>query len=48
MRQLRRHVDAVVATRRKRPLPVQRLRPVLQNERTEPPAHQAQATHGES
>ena len=43
MRQLRRDVDAPVAAGRHRPLPVQCLRAVLQDERPEPAADQAQA-----
>lgn len=46
VRQLRRHVDPAVAARRHRPLPVQRLWALLQDERPEPAAHQAQAKTG--
>lgn len=41
MRQLRRRVHAAVAPRRHGPLPVQRVRPVPQDERHEPAAGQA-------
>ena len=45
MRQLRLHFDAAVASRRHRPLPVQRLRPLPQNEqRHAATAHQADPT----
>ena len=47
MRELWRDEHAAVATRRHRPLPLQRLRTLLQDERTEPTAHQAQAETGE-
>lgn len=47
MRQLWRNVDASVAARRHRPLPLQRVRPLLQNERTKSTAYQAQTTFGE-
>lgn len=36
MRQLRRNIDAPLAPRRHRPLPVQRVRPLPQDERHEP------------
>ena len=44
MRQLRSDVDAAVAEGRNRPLPLQRLRPLLQDERPEPTSHQTQTT----
>lgn len=47
VRELRRDQHASVAARRHRPLPLQRLRVVLQNERTESTPHQAQAKIGE-
>ena len=47
MRQLRRHVDAAVEERRHRPLPLQCLRSLLQDERPEPTAHQTQTETGE-
>lgn len=47
MRELWRDEHAAVATRRHRPLPLQRLRTLLQDERTEPTTHQAQAETGE-
>lgn len=40
MRELRGDEYAAVASRRNWPLPVQRLRTLLQDERTEPAAHQ--------
>lgn len=43
MRQLRRHSHAAVAARRHGPLPVQRLRPLQQDERHEPAAEAAAA-----
>lgn len=46
MRQLWRHLDAAVAPRRHRPLPLQRLRPLPQDERHEPAPGQAAATAG--
>ena len=42
MRQLRRHVDAALAPRPQRPLLVQRVRPLLQDERHQQAPHQAQ------
>lgn len=48
MRELRRHLHPAVATGRHRPLPVQRLRIVPQDERAEQTPHQAQKTTGES
>lgn len=42
MRELRGHLHSSVAERRYRPLPVQRLWTVPQDERTEPAAYQAQ------
>lgn len=47
MRQLRGHEYAALAARRHRPLPLQRVRTLLQDERTEQTAHQAQAKTGE-
>lgn len=46
MRQLRSDVDASVAEGRHRPLLVQRLWSLLQDERAESAAHQAQAQTG--
>ena len=46
MRELRRDIDATVETRRYRSLPLQRLRPLLQDERAEPTSHQAETTAG--
>lgn len=46
MRELRRDIDATVETRRYRSLPLQRLRPLLQDERPEPTSHQAETTAG--
>ena len=43
MRQLRRHLDAAVAARRHRPLPLQRVRPLPQDERDEQTAGKAVA-----
>lgn len=43
VRQLRRHPHAAVAPRRHRPLPMQRVRAVQQDERHEPPAEAAAA-----
>jgi len=40
MRELWRHIDSAMAPGRQRPLLVQRLRPLLQDERTEPAPHQ--------
>ena len=48
MRELRGHVHASVETRQHRTLPVQRLRPLPQDERPEPTADQTQAQAGES
>lgn len=47
MRQLRSHVHPVVEARWQRPLPVQRLWPLLQNEWSEQAADQAQEEAGE-
>ena len=47
VRELWRHVYATVAEGRERPLPVQRLRPLLQDERPKQAPHQAQAEIGE-
>ena len=47
MRQLRRRVHAPVAEGRHGPLPVQRVRPVPQDERHEPAAVQTAAQDGE-
>lgn len=47
VRQLRLRVHAAVAPGRHRPLPVQRLRPVPQDERRQQAAHQAAETTGE-
>lgn len=47
MRELWRDQHSSVATRRHRPLSLQRLRPLLQDERTEPTPDQAQAKIGE-
>lgn len=46
MRELRRDIDATVETRRYRSLPLQRLRPLLQDERAESTSHQAETTAG--
>lgn len=46
MRELRRDIDATVETGRYRSLPLQRLRPLLQDERAEPTSHQAETTAG--
>lgn len=48
MCELRRHVHPAVAAGRHRTLPVQRLRPLPQDERPEQTSHQAQAQTGES
>ena len=48
MRQLRSNVNAALASWRQRPLLVQRVRPLLQDERTKPAADQAQEKAGES
>ena len=40
------YLDPVVAQGRQRPLPLQRLRTLLQNERPEQATHQAQETTG--
>ena len=42
MRQLRRDVDAALAPGRQRPLLVQRVRPLLQDERHQQASHQDQ------
>lgn len=47
MRELRGDQHASMATRWHRSLPLQRVRPLLQDERAEPAAHQAQAETGE-
>ena len=47
MRQLRGNLNPAVAERRQRPLPLQRLRPLLQDERPEQAPRQAQAAIGE-
>jgi hypothetical protein len=47
MRQLRGDEHAPVAARRHRPLPLQRLRTLLQDERPEQTSHQAQTKIGE-
>lgn len=46
VRKLRRYFDTTLETRRHRPLPLQRLRPLLQDERPESTPHQAEATPG--
>ena len=46
MRELRRHLDAAVAEGRDGPLPLQRLRPLPQDERHEPALGQAPQTAG--
>ena len=48
MRQLRGDIDAVVAQGRQRTLPVQRMRPLLQNERPKQTLDQTQATNGKT
>lgn len=48
MRQLRLRVDAAVAQGRHRALPVQRLRPLPQDERHQQAAHQTTETTGET
>jgi hypothetical protein len=47
VRELRLHPDAAVAAGRHRPLPVQRLRPLQQDERPQPAPHQAAEARGE-
>ena len=47
MCELRRDIDAAVETRRQRSLPLQRVRPLLQNERHQPTARQAKEENGE-
>lgn len=47
VRELRRHVHPAVAKGRDGPLPLQRLRTLLQDERPEQAPHQAQAATGE-
>ena len=47
MRELRLHPDAAMAAGRYRPLPVQRLRPLQQDERPQPAPHQAADARGE-
>ena len=46
VRQLRRDIDALMASRRQRPLPLQRLRPLLQDERPKPSADQTETETG--
>ena len=46
MRQLRRDLDAALAARRYRPLPLQRLRPLPQAQRRKPTAGKADKTFG--
>lgn len=46
VRKLRCHIDAPLAAGRNRPLPVQCLRTLLQDERPESTAHQAEAKTG--
>jgi len=46
VRELRRHVDTPLETGRDWSLPLQRLRPLLQDERPESTPHQAEATPG--
>lgn len=46
VRELWRHVDASLETRWHRSLPLQRLRTLLQDERSKSPTHQAQTTPG--
>lgn len=46
MRELRRHIDTPLETRRHWPLPLQRLRALLQDERSESSPHQAETTPG--
>ena len=48
MCQLRSDLDASVEARRKRTLPLQRLRSLLQNERHQPAAREAKAKNGKS
>lgn len=48
MRELRRDQHATVASRRHRTLPLQRLRTLLQDERTEQAAHQTETKTGKS
>ena len=48
MRELRGDVDAAVEARRHGPLPLQRLRSLLQDERPESAAHQTQTETGKS
>ena len=47
VRQLWSDLHAAVATGRHRPLPVQRVRPLPQDERTQPTSHQAATTSGQ-
>ena len=47
MRQLRGDLDSPVAAGRQRTLPLQRLRPLLQDERDQPAARQTKAKDGE-
>jgi len=46
VRELRRHIDTPLETGRHRSLPLQRLWPLLQDERPESTPHQAEATPG--
>ena len=46
MRQLRSNIDSSVATRRQRPLLVQRVWPLLQDERTKSASHQTKEKTG--
>jgi len=46
VRELRRHVDTPLETRRHWPLPLQRLRALLQDERSESTSHQTETTPG--
>jgi len=46
VRELRRHIDTPLETRRHWPLPLQRLRALLQDERSESSPHQAETTPG--
>ena len=48
VRELWRYLNPAVAQGRQRPLPLQRLRSLLQNERAEPAAHQAQEETGKT
>jgi len=46
VRELRRHIDTPLETRRYWPLPLQRLRALLQDERSESTPHQTETTPG--